>query len=1431
MILAPICVTSLVVPPRSTRTCIPIFLHVLESQTIQQNSSDGSKAEPLENPVVTERNTTISGHELQLVFVIFSATDTEMNTSQKQHSTRLQLSMQPEKTCALRGRVFIICKHRRILSPTSMSKLDTCRGTYPFRIRSSSFVWTNSRQSNQPRVTQSMPVQIIPSRGPFNQTATITLRGENFPEITNLKLQYGPVTVPNSHIVYASDTEIVFRSPLLSSSSADVGLSPGSQINISLSHSISRVQLFSGPYLLQEALDVDLGVFLSSYNSSLGMHLLAVACNGNPKPVLLASIQAPRNILFETPSYDFSYRLSTNNSSTSYSPLSPTANTGSDLVSLDPGFFSADAYLSDFVEVRVFVSVANSSGEAIQKISRKLQGNVVGAAIIPPQPRLNAIAETCDASDERPQKVITIRGIFASFSQCPGEAAKALRREWIVNGEAISSGSTRANFDTGAEIASVGLSAGVAIPYAVYATATKSDYFLRVSSILYDPSSGDNVAVGSAYGKVSVPRPTRPVALINGGEYRIVLSRNASFTLSGLDASDPEDRNRKAKKFVWGCRYQRMGADYPAQCNSNISPRLESARSFNVSLASAQDPSDLSAFTLWYSLTVAVDGVSSRTASLELVVVNHGDVAKPFGASSVLTTNSGKQVISTNPCRALIYQHESLILRPPTNALPRANDLAQGRTIFRYAVYSSGSPGENKLNQNMLFNGTSYWSSDKPENGLLGIRGSSMDPGEYILVAALNSSRADTDTPGSMWKFNVSSNPKINMVTVPITDGFAGQTVFYATASSIPMNSDCLYYFAIFDGRDGDADPQPITPRSCLGGCTGERLVAFVVHNPGTYSLQVDLVTTTSEIIDTHVSSNEITVRAAADDYLAPVAAELSTSLAQEDEETFFRSIRRATASPSAIAANVFEESDVLKASRGLREIARNSFLSPMRSSLLVDLSSGLLLLPAKVTAMNEFLQVAESSSRRIVEANAGAHLVPALARFYGNAFQLILNRQGATTGNRLKLDGRAGQANDKRQRSAEVRSRRLREYMGKLRLFSAEDIVHAAAFGRECGSTLTFETIAPEPRNGSDAPVSEHSKYFTSVSTLCYHGQPLETENVCRNVRSSTPNDWRSLGQGSVVGIVNSGAAYSPMEKDLISGRTRLLSYARESIRMPSLSETSNTDFYPSCLNVTFDILSGGNTKKAIAFAAAKSQSLRCQSAFKVLETNVVEDRQLFSKLASDEVLHLPTRVNTVLIFRNGTIRASVPVEMNKEVFVAVDEQKLLGCIFKVEGQKRSPIIAILSSLLLVLGVLALSVLVFYYIMWFGREHSHGSRASSPSEDAQAISPQHGKTEKRAGVVMQKRTVGSLGDEQYSLVRRPEQRISLDEESEDTDEHGSSGELVIPRQDMDTVRDVGIQVQSGGGPDGWHRAIDDDPPLIHPFTLEPIVQERTQPP
>jgi hypothetical protein len=263
-------------------------------------------------------------------------------------------------------------------------------------------------------------------------------------------------------------------------------------------------------------------------------------------------------------------------------------------------------------------------------------------------------------------------------------------------------------------------------------------------------------------------------------------------------------------------------------------------------------------------VVTAAGGAASRPSTLTLRAVDAGsDGALPPGGR--LLTASGRTIISTNPCRAVLLPHETLLHVPsPVFLAENAAAPAAARAAFSYALFAAGAPDVDLLDDgDKLVRNERFWTRGRPEDGLFGLKGGALPPGTYTLVARTGRGRvASAGSAGSAWHFSVAQPPVLTLSRLPIRNGTATETLFHAAAASQPAGF--LFYFALRQDGGGDPLQTPVTPEACLGGCTGARAVSFLVPDAGRYYVQVDMVSDAGAVLASKVSDDAVVVSPAA---------------------------------------------------------------------------------------------------------------------------------------------------------------------------------------------------------------------------------------------------------------------------------------------------------------------------------------------------------------------------------------------------------------------------------------------------------------------------------------------------------------------------------------------------------------------------------------
>jgi hypothetical protein len=651
-----------------------------------------------------------------------------------------------------------------------------------------------------------------------------------------------------------------------------------------------------------------------------------------------------------------------------------------------------------------------------------------------------------------------------------------------------------------------------------------------------------------------------------------------------------------------------------------------------------------------------------------------------------LYTTMGVKILTTNPCRNVVQAYEGLVLVPPKPMQITAGGERIARNNgspsvqFVYELFNARARGQNLIsNDRLLMKGAAYWSNANRNRPLLGVRRNVLGPGQYAIVLSVLGDGAPGRTlanDGLEWTFSVAPTPQLVVSMSPIARAVPSETVFYASATSVPRG-DQLFYFALRE-RESNLRTTPVTPRDCLGDCSGDRVVSFVIPREGNFLLQVDMVGSTSDRIASAFGDKTIYV-GPPDTRNPEVPSLLMTSVlaaaAQKNEVDYWQAT--GLLGPRTAANLSLSSVFVTNVTDTLLDLARRSVLSDIQATKLVDAGTALLTRPTagRRDILSTLYGVNQAAVNRITRGNAGLHLVPALSSFYGQASWTVHVSFLSTVRYESTVPERISARQDQSGRAASLLASAY-----ELRTAASRDITRAMVRGRECGY------VARTAFAGS-VPGTENIIWGNSACGLAALGGPIA---LCESSESGD-----AVAEEMIVGLATFGGADTDQRVVQAKADRLVTPPARPIVSRQNFAWTSpsrSTGEENSCLNVTLHFNASSNLFKSAGDVFESSKVVQCPSAVTLFTIELVRDAKSGeTTLRSIDRSPVPGDFGGVEFQRNGTLVVRAEVQLEGEVYGTLNETVLLRCAkAEVHGPWHIPFWTTLSIMLLVLLLLS---------------------------------------------------------------------------------------------------------------------------------------------
>lgn len=678
-----------------------------------------------------------------------------------------------------------------------------------------------------------------------------------------------------------------------------------------------------------------------------------------------------------------------------------------------------------------------------------------------------------------------------------------------------------------------------------------------------------------------------------------------------------------------------------------------------------------------YSLYVWSDGMRARSLSLTVIVV-------PESALPVFPIEAKLRTASTSFARTILT--EGPVFKCFESVFVSWNQTLSDPLDFKLVRngeqrdYLANSPDDTVIVH------SGYWAKDDPYGRFFAVSISSLPAGPYTLYGAVGTTAGPG--AGTSWQFVVETCPILVVPDMPITEGKANQTIFYASAYSLP-SSDNLYAFLLHpvsDNLEGNSTAVGAKERNffssvCLDGCTGKPALWFTVPRPGRYRLVVEMYDPNgSYLLASEQANTTLTVEGLdtiPNDLSSSAADVLNMSVMHRDEAAFLDALFSIPSRDDSISETVlnstFNALEAVVYSPATNALQNTHFVRACARLLELEIFTS----PMYIQRTLDIVEAAVTNS--IYSGSPGFHIREVLTEFY----------KSATT--RLFSDSQASRVNHEKLREMATRTRRS----------AAMTIPLVLSAGRACGVIDSERVDMSGSFEESDSVVrrnqSKYDEYRIGVS--CYFGQIESLPPEPAVVRACTgPKHEARKHDGNVyvlASVEQNDVLKKPAEPDMYSGpQMQVVLYQQIELNGRITLEATNGSW-----SACYETLVSADVPEIMSeqFSSVENRRVTCTDAGSITDAS----RQSYSPVSTareDGVMAGEFELDAA----QGKVRAVVETKLPVSLLLRVNGTKLERCILLEAGEINGERSASKLVLWLVLvGVLGCAVVAVVAVVW----------------------------------------------------------------------------------------------------------------------------------
>lgn len=937
--------------------------------------------------------------------------------------------------------------------------------------------------------------------------------------------------------------------------------------------------------------------------------------------------------------------------------------TNATMVLLPEALFSPNQDPRHIVTILITVTHAGRVGQTVLFVARTSSPHVFGISVFP------------HIHDQSPLQNAAILDASLSPHNCAATPNTTIRMIWRVNNTIVQPVSNASStLDALSTAVTTGLGNRLVVP-------VHGRFVYVVHAVLLHRSTNKVLARAVATGSAIVRRDALPFkAVLNGAASTVTLPSGTTTYPIRAEVYDQSQygalsSSQRQFQYEWSCTSVFDGTESP--CTAQLfSPWLLGERTevsnFQISTVGVE-----AGTRVVYSLYVWSNGMRAQTLSLAVIVVPESGV-KIFPIEAKLRTAStsfARNILRDGPlfkCFESVFVSWNQTLSDPLDfKLVRDGEQRD---------YLASSPDD------IVIVHSGYWAKDDPYGRFFAVSVSALPSGRYTLYGAVDTNAGPG--AGTSWRFVVETCPSLVVPDMPVTEGKANQTVFYASAYSLP-SSDNLYAFLlqpVIDAPDGNdiavgAKATNFTSSVCLNGCTGKSAVWFTVPRPGQYRLVVEMYDPSgSYLLASEQRNTTITVEGldTIQDDLGSMSADmLNMTVMHGDEPGFIDTIFSIPRGDDSISETVLNSTF-----NALESIVYSPATNALQNTHFVQACARLLELEIFTSTgyMQRTLDIVEAAlTNSIYSGSPGFHIREALTEFYTAATK------------KLYLDWRVSRANKEE----------LSEMAAKTRRSAAMTIPLVLSAGRACGVIDTERVDVSDIFEESDGVArrteAKYDDYRIGVS--CFPGQveslPPEPA-VVRTCRGSKQEDRKQDGNIYVLSSIEQNDVMKTCaEPDMFSGpQMQVLLFQQTElngrIKLEKVNGSSSACYET---RVSADVPRNMSEQ----FLSVENRRVTCTDAGSITDAS----RQRYSHVSVARKGDVMAR-EFELDASRGRVRAVVESELPVSLLLRVNGTKLGECILlkagDISGERSASRIVFW---LILVGILGCAMVAVVVLLW----------------------------------------------------------------------------------------------------------------------------------
>eukprot|EP00178_Gracilaria_changii_P006404 TRINITY_DN2105_c0_g1_i1.p1 TRINITY_DN2105_c0_g1~~TRINITY_DN2105_c0_g1_i1.p1 ORF type:complete len:1315 (+),score=189.80 TRINITY_DN2105_c0_g1_i1:225-4169(+) len=1069
------------------------------------------------------------------------------------------------------------------------------------------------------------------------------------------------------------------RIPSVSSTQIIVRVRPSSAVS-QLSFSVLSVDGVRSPALnvsvRHNLIPISAVALHASYQYTAAHYVLSSLC-ANSTPIVHFHAHALLNA--QLPVFNVSYRTS-NMAPASFKRLQTFSS--STVLSLPDHLFSQSNPPDHMVTVVITCAHAGRVGQTLLFISQKRSAQVFGISVFPHVHQMVPLHRTA------------VLRASISPTYCSRTAQTSVQLIWRVNNTIVQPlQNASQSLHAVSRPATTGLANTLVVP-------VEGRFVYVVQAVLQHTVTGKVIARAAATG-VAVVRKSAPLfkAVLNGAASAITLPPGVTDYPIHVDVYEQSQygvlfESQARVLFQWSCAM--FLDDIESPCTSQLfSPWL------------ATESSETSSFQ------ISTVGVEAETRVLYTVLVFNNESA--FQRLNLTLNIAPREEQLGFPPEAMLHSASRVLPHPVADEEPSfrcfesiilswTQNISQA---LNFQLFRDGQEAEvlSNATEGAIISYDGYWTKDTPFGRFFGLSASLLSAGSYSLYGAVNKTAGPG--MGTSWRFNVQNCPTLVVSNLPITTGTTNQTVFHASAYSLP-SSDNLYAFILSPEesmrtidtagttserrRKGTSDFS-----SCLDGCTGKPAVSFTVSRAGRYKVIVEMYDPSgSYLLGSESSNSTITVADGIEDETEmlneSVVEVLNATLQHRDESRFVDTLLSIQSSNVSLDA---AETDLLTAA--LKQVSSSPAVNALQCTQYVRACAGLLgfetLNSTHVANTLGIIDVAVQQS--IWSGSPGFHLREALKEFYSTATRSVHHIARTRLADGTDVD-------------AEVR-----EIAERTRKSAARAIPLVLSAGRTCGVVDServdmsgmVEVDESDERDGAEV----FDDYRIGVS--CFPGQIKRLTPEPATVQTcAEASDLKREDDGSIY-VLSSVEQHNVLERSLQSGTLDgpqvEVSVFQQVEQRGQISVVRMNGAPSDCYGTRVSVYATRNVSET--FSLLDGQRVSCADAGTVTEgleevDSLSNGRQAGARMVARE-FEFDSERNRV----SAVVEGALPVRLKLQV----NGTRLSECIRlsggSVNGRHRAASVAIWVP---VVGVVVLGALVTVCVVWRVRVWRKGARS-----------------------------------------------------------------------------------------------------------------------